>query len=175
MFHLLLTKTAQFINLLPMITNKIISENILKNIQIIIFNLSTIQSLFPLLFHENLHDYVQLGFILLDNAMFNSNENILKSAVVCILKVLKTFAYYSDSEAFIMSYHSNAKLQNFNEIQKECFDKFYGFFNESNIEKLINILIMRILPLSSLAKYENEEVLIENGKIFGKNNGVIIF
>ena len=164
MIHLMLTKTAQFITLLPQTANKNISENILKNIQIIVFNLSTIQSLFPLLFHENLTDYLQLNFILLENDMFVSQENILKSTILCLLKVLKTFPYYSDSEAFIMSFHSNAKLQNFNEIQKDCASKFYSFFNEANIEKLINLVIMRILPMSNFSKNsQNEEALIENG------------
>ena len=161
----MLTKTAQFISILPQTSNKLIADNILKNIQIIIFNLSTIQSLFPLLFHENLNDYLQLSLILLENDMFISNENILKSSILCLLKVLKTFAYYSDADTFMMSFHSNAKLQNFNEIQKECAGKFYAFFNESNIEKLINLIIMRILPFSTLSKNQNEEVLIENGSI----------
>jgi hypothetical protein len=159
----MLTKTAQFITILPQTQNKDISENISKNIQIIVFNLSTIQSLFPLLFYENLTDYLQLNFILLENQMFISQENILKSTILCLLKVLKTFAYYSDSETFMMSFHSNAKLQNFNEIQKECASKFYAFFNEGNIEKLTNIIIMQLLPLSTFSKSQNEEALIENG------------
>ena len=161
----MLTKTAQFITLLPQTSNKLIIDCILKNIQIIIFNLSTIQSLFPLLFHENLNDYLQLSFILLENDIFISYENILKSSILCLLKVLKTFAYYSDSETFMMSFHSNAKLLNFNEIQKECALKFYSFFNEITIEKLINLIIMKILSLSTIKNNENEEVIIENGSL----------
>lgn len=161
----LLKKTAQLIGFLSQTTNKEIIDNILKNIQIIIFNLSTIQSLFPLLFHENLNDYLQLPYIILENDLFISSENMIKSALLALLKVLKSFAYYSDSETFVTSFHSNAKLQNFNEIQKECSTKFYSFFSEANIEKLINLIIMRILPFFVL-KQQNEEALIENGYVF---------
>lgn len=166
MIHSLLLKTAQFITFLSQTSNKMIIQNILKNIQIIIFNLSTIQSLFPLLFHENLNDYLQLPFILLENDLFISSENIIKSGLLSLLKVLKSFAYYSDTETFVTSFHSNAKLQNFQDIQKECATKFYSFFSESNVEKLVNLIIMRILPFCIFSKEEDQDNLVENGSFF---------
>ncbi len=51
--------------------------------------------------------------IVFENHTVFIDDNIVKSALLCLLKVLKTFAYYSDATTFSMSIHSPAKIKNF--------------------------------------------------------------
>ena len=45
----------------------------------------------------------------------------------------------------------------------ECTNKFYAYFNESNIQKLFDLAIIKILPVSKRDSSERKEALIENG------------
>ena len=50
--------------------------------------------------------------------------DIIKASLLSLIKVLKTYVYYSDSVAFINDRNSPSKFKNYSEQQSICSYKF---------------------------------------------------
>lgn len=144
-----------------------------KNFKGILFNLSNIQYSLPIMFYSSLAEYSNLIKFVIDNNSSFTNEKILKSSLVCFWKLLKTFAYFSDSQTYSKSLKKND--QSFEQKMQDhalITQNINSLFNEEIIESYLFSFLQNILikEFNKQKNEENYENLIEIGKVF---NGFI--
>lgn len=141
--------------------NQEIKKLLSKNIKVIVYQLSNIQYHLPSIFHIFLAQYLQLIKFILDNNLSLNNEKILKSALICNLKLLRTFFYFSDSLIYQKSLTKHEKnLEKKIEIHSMISQNVLSIFTDSLIEQFLftflqNILIQEFNKQKDEDNYEN--------------------
>ena len=161
MIRLLLQKVAKLLAFHEKITDLNLKITIEKNINILIYNLSDIQIVFPLLFHLSFKDYMQIIEMIMQNSKVFKENSVLKSSLICFSKIIKTYSYYSDSDTICLAFKSQQK-QNYMNWQNICFQNFHIYFTEEKLQQIFNFFILEIMP-NDMKEHTEDENQIENG------------
>jgi len=132
-----------------------------KNLYKLLFGISQLQIAFPLLFKDVLTDYLEVIEYIISNAESFENELTLRAAVICLTSVIKCYLYYSEDVYLLQK----RKIEQFVDIQKETYAKYYSYFTPEKIENLFQLFLVKLLPrrkfLSTMETTDNFEELIE--------------
>ena len=72
------------------------------------------------------------------------SELVVKSALICCIRILRCFAYYADPLTFLYTLHKN-KQEYYINIQKHLHTCFKEFFIQKNIESLFQSVLLNVL------------------------------
>ena len=104
MIQVFLQKTAALFSYLEKYNTHVeLSEQLNKDIKVVVYSLTNVQQLFPLAFITVFQDYMALIELIMNNPRAFKNELVLKAALLGLLKVLKTFPYYAEPSNFAHS------------------------------------------------------------------------
>jgi len=159
---------------LPSDIKKLLNKNLIG----ILYNFSIIQYNLPFMFHGFLNQYLELIKFILDNNYTFSDEKILKSGLICLFKLFKTFAYFADSLNFGKSLGKHD--QNLSEkVQRQInvSQSLNSLFTEQRIEIFIFSFLQNILirEFNKQKDEDNFENLIELGLIIHKTKKIKCF
>ncbi len=115
-----------------------------KGIRKVLVSLGQLQAAQPLGMKDSLADYLSLLETVIRHHRQVSEESV-KGGLLGLIKVLKTFVYYSDSQSFLAG-RSASKLKNFHEQQVRCTAMYNTFFSAQKIEQLFFSLLYELLP-----------------------------
>lgn len=140
-----------------------------KNLKGILYNFSKLQNGLPFLFFPHLQQYVELIKFILDNNHSFSDERILKSGLIAFYKLLKTFAYFADSQSYSRSLRKTEKdIQEKINFQLNVLQNINTLFTDQTLEQLLFSILQNILirEFNKQKNEENLENLIELGLYF---------
>lgn len=134
-----------------------IADFITENLKVLVYYLAIVQWTHPLAFRAILFDYLKIAELVLTNY---KGQKIVKAALLSYLKVLRSFSYYTHPERF--GQLKQASTTNF-EAQQQCFQRFHEYFNDENIQTIINTFVSKILVMRPEKKEDDDEADLEDG------------